>query len=373
MSPDTAVDSRAQFRRRFVLLLAVGVTVLFYFTVRRFLMPLVLAAVLAGLTYPLHAAVVRRFGGRRNLAALATLSVLTLVVLLPALALLGAVAKQALDIGQTAVPWVREQLAEPSAAEQRLLDRFPALARLTPYREQIFESAGAALERAGSFLVGSLSALTKGTAIFLLNLFLFFYALYFFLRDGRVMVDGILDMTPLSADERSRLLAKLAAVSRALLNGTFVIGIAQGGLAAIALAVAGIPDALFWFFVMAVLSILPGIGAFLVWGPAAGWLLMQGQTGAAIGLTLWCAAVVGAVDNVLRPILVGSQAKLSDLMVLLATLGGLAFFGAAGFIVGPLLAGVFLTVWEFYRETFRDQLAALPEAPARPSADAPLS
>lgn len=359
-----AADPRAQFRRRFVLLLAGGVTVLFYFTVRRFLMPLVLAAVLAGLAYPLHARLVRRVGGRPNLAALVTLTILTLLVLLPSLALLAAVAKQALDIGETALPWVREQLAEPSAAEQRLLDQFPALARLTPYREQIFESAGTALERAGGFLVGSLSALTKGTAIFLLDLFLFFYALYFFLRDGPAMVEGLLDLTPLTVDERARLLAKLAAVSRALLNGTFVIGLAQGGLAAAALAIAGIPDALFWFFVMAVLSILPGIGAFLVWGPAALWLLAQGQTGAAIGLAIWCAAVVGAIDNVLRPVLVGSQAKLSDLMVLVATLGGLAFFGAAGFIVGPLLAGVFLTVWEFYRETFRDQLP--PPAPSPP-------
>lgn len=360
MSSD-AVDPRAQFRRRFVLLLAGGVTVLFYFTVRRFLMPLALAAMLAGLAHPIYSAVARRMGGRRSLAASVTVVLLALVVLLPTLALLGAVANEAIQVAERAVPWAKAQLDEPSAAEQRLLERFPSLERLEPYREQILKSGGTALERAGGFLVGSLSALTRGTAFFLLDLFLFLYALFFFLRDGAAMVNGLFELTPLTPGEQERLLEKLAAVSRALVRGTFLIGIAQGGLAAAALAMAGIPNALFWFFVMAVLSILPGIGTFLVWGPAAGWLLVQGATGAAIGVALWCGLVVGSIDNVLRPRLVGSEAKLSDLMVLVATLGGLTFFGAAGFLVGPLLAGAFLTVWEFYRETFRDQLGSAPE------------
>lgn len=358
MTPDAAADPRAQFRRRFVLLLAAGVTLLFYFTVRRFLMPLVLGAVLAGLAHPFFVKVVDRFRGRRNLAATTTVLLLALVVLLPSLALLGAVANEAIRVGERAVPWAQAQLAAPSAFEQRMMERFPALERLVPYREQLLQSGGTALERAGGFLVGSLSALTKGTALFLLDLFLFLYALFFFLRDGSAMVDGLFSLTPLTTAEKERLLGKLAVVSRALLRGTFVIGLVQGGLAAVALALAGIPNAIFWFFVMAVLSILPGIGTFLVWGPAAAWLFVQGSTGTAVALTVWCAVVVGSVDNFLRPRLVGSEAKLSDLMVLVATLGGLVFFGAAGFIVGPLLAGVFMTVWEFYRETFRDQLAA---------------
>jgi predicted PurR-regulated permease PerM len=348
--------ARAAFHRRFVLGLAVGVSILFFFTVRRFLMPLTLAAVLAGLAFPLHRWMTRSLRGRRNLSALATLLILAVLVLLPSLALLGAVAGQALKVGQAAVPWVRAQLAEPTAIEQRVLDRFPQLERLTPYREQMLKSAGTALERAGSFLVGSLSALTRGTAFFLLNLFLFLYALFFFLRDGPGIVDRVFELTPLSALEKERLLDRLRRVSRALLRGTFVIGVLQGGLAAAALALAGIPDAIFWFFVMAVLSILPGVGAFLVWGPAVVYLFVQGETLTAILLAAWCAAVVGSVDNFLRPRLVGSEAQLSDLMVLVATLGGLVFFGAAGFIVGPLLAGLFITVWDFYRDTYRAEL-----------------
>jgi predicted PurR-regulated permease PerM len=365
VSDELPAAARAAFHRRFVFGLAVGVSILFFFTVRRFLMPLVLAAVLAGLAFPLHRWIAGKLRGRRNLSALSTLAVLAVLVLLPSLALLGAVAGQALKIGQAAVPWVRVQLAEPTAVEQRVLDRFPQLERLTPYREQMLKSAGTALERTGSFLVGSLSALTRGTALFLLNLFLFLYALFFFLRDGRAMIDGLFELTPLSALEKERLLERLRRVSRALLRGTFVIGVLQGGLAAGALALAGIPDALFWFFVMAVLSILPGIGAFLVWGPAAIYLFVQGETMTAILLTAWCAAVVGSIDNFLRPRLVGSEAQLSDLMVLVATLGGLAFFGAAGFIVGPILAGLFITVWDFYRETYRAELGppAIAESP----------
>lgn len=368
MSEQAAPDPRVAFHRRFVLALAAAVSVLFFLTVRRFLMPLVLGAMMAGLAYPLFVRVERRCRGRRNLAAAATLALLAVLVLLPSIALLGAVANQAIKIGQTALPWAQEQLAQPTVLEQQAIERFPGLAQLTPYRGQLLEAAGSALQRLGEFLVGSLSALTKGTAIFLLHFLLFLYALFFFLRDGPTMIDGVFALTPLSPEEKERLLARLGAVSRALLRGTFVIGILQGGLAAVALWAAGIPDALFWFFLMAVLSILPGIGTFLVWGPAAVYLVVQGETLAALLLTLWCGAVVGSIDNLLRPRLVGSGAQLSDLMVLLSTLGGLAYFGAAGFLVGPLLAGVFITVWGFYRETFRDHLHA--PAPAAVAAEA---
>jgi len=364
VSEPAANAAGAAAHRRFVLVLAVGISVLFFLTVRRFLMPLVLGAMMAGLASPLFDRLERRWRGRRNLAAAATLALLAVLVLLPSLALLGAVANQAIKIGQTALPWAQEQLAQPTVLEQRMIERFPALAQLTPYRGQLIDAAGSALQRVGEFLVGSLSALTKGTAIFVLHFMLFLYALYFFLRDGRAMLDDLFELTPLTPAERASLLERLAAVSRALLRGTFVIGILQGGLAALAMWAAGIPDALFWFFLMAVLSILPGLGTFLVWGPAAVYLLAHGETAAALLLTLWCAAVVGSIDNVLRPRLVGSGAQMSDLMVLLSTLGGLVYFGAAGFIVGPLVAALFITVWGFYRETLRERL----ETPPAPGA-----
>ncbi|MEN8162002.1 MAG: AI-2E family transporter, partial [Myxococcota bacterium] len=116
--------------------------------------------------------------------------------------------------------------------------------------------------------------------------------------------------------------------------------------------------AAFWGTVMMVLSVIPGVGAPLIWVPAAIWLFATGQTGAGIGLTIWCGAVVGSVDNVLRPRLVGNDAKMSDLMILLSTLGGIALFGAVGFVLGPIVGAVFVTIWEVYGRTFSHVLPA---------------
>ena len=107
---------------------------------------------------------------------------------------------------------------------------------------------------------------------------------------------------------------------------------------------------------MAVLSIIPGIGTALIWIPTAIWLYFNGQVSAAIGLTLWCTAIVGSVDNVLRPRLVGRDTQMSDLLIMLSTLGGLLLFGATGLVVGPIMAALFVTVWEIYGQSFADYL-----------------
>lgn len=130
-----------------------------------------------------------------------------------------------------------------------------------------------------------------------------------------------------------------------------------------AFAVVGIKGAIFWGTVMAVLSIIPGIGTALVWIPAVGFLFATGQTVPAVGLLLWCAIVVGTADNVLRPLLVGKDTEMPDLMVMLSTFGGLALFGAIGLVIGPVIAALFLTMWRIYSDTFADVLSTLGISP----------
>ena len=120
--------------------------------------------------------------------------------------------------------------------------------------------------------------------------------------------------------------------------------------------VAGIDGAAFWGTIMAILSIVPGIGAALIWVPAVIYLIVTGQLLTGLLLFAWCAAVVGTIDNILRPILVGKDAKMPDLLILIGTLGGLFLFGPIGFIVGPIVCGLFLTVWDIYGATFKDVL-----------------
>jgi predicted PurR-regulated permease PerM len=180
--------------------------------------------------------------------------------------------------------------------------------------------------------------------------------MFFFFRDGDKILERIFYYTPLSDEDETRMLTQFASITRATVKGTLVIGIIQGALAGIAFWVAGIEGAALWGTIMTILSIIPGIGAALVWVPAVIILFVTGQYLTATLLAAWCAAVVGTVDNFLRPMLVGRDAKMPDLLILIGTLGGLFLFGLIGFIVGPIVCGLFLTVWDIYGATFREFL-----------------
>jgi predicted PurR-regulated permease PerM len=135
-----------------------------------------------------------------------------------------------------------------------------------------------------------------------------------------------------------------------------LIGILQGGLAGGAFAVAGLDNAVFWGTVMAVLSIIPSVGSALVWIPAGIILIAHGETAAGVGLLAFCGIVVGSLDNVLRPILVGKDTKMHELMIFFSTLGGIMMFGITGIFIGPLIASLFVTIWELYGLAFSDIL-----------------
>jgi predicted PurR-regulated permease PerM len=355
---EPAKISRSSFRTAFVLLLVVTVSALFLAVTWPFLKPLLLGALLAGLCGPLYRWVTRLLGGRKSLAAALTLLILFLLVAGPISAFVGVVVRQALGVSNEALPWVQQHLGGASAfnAHDWLVQRFPSLANYVPEQAQIADSAARAAKAAGSFLVAGATQLTAGTATFLLNLFVMLYAMFYFLRDGRVILEKIFYYTPLNHADEVQVLERLTSVTRATIKGTLVIGIVQGALAGIGFWVAGLDGAAFWGTLMAVLSIVPGIGAALVWVPAVIYLFIIGQSLAATLLLVWCAAVVGTIDNLLRPKLVGKDAKMPDLLILVGTLGGLFLFGPIGFIIGPLVCGLFLTVWDIYGATFKDIL-----------------
>ena len=257
-----------------------------------------------------------------------------------------------------ALPWLNQHLGAATTfnVQEWVVKRSPALAKYMPSQEQLLEQVGTAAKTTGAFLVGLASRMTATTAAFLLNLFVMLYAMFFFFRDGHKILERIFYYTPLSDEDEARMLTQFASITRATVKGTLVIGVIQGSLAGVAFWVAGIEGAALWGTIMTVLSIIPGIGAALVWVPAVIILFLTGQHLTALLLAAWCAAVVGTVDNFLRPVLVGRDAKMPDLLILIGTLGGLFLFGPIGFIVGPIVCGLFLTVWDIYGTTFREIL-----------------
>jgi predicted PurR-regulated permease PerM len=337
-----------------------GISVIFVLMIRGFLVAVLLAAILAGLSHPLYAWLRARFRGRSGLASMTTILMLGLGVGVPISLFLAVVTSEAVQLSSGVGEFVQEGVAR---LEQLRVwaERFPALARAIPSEQQLLEQANSLASRAGPLFMGTVAAISRGTISFALQLFVCLYAMFFFLVDGPNILRTILYYLPLHANEEEQLLERFISVTRATLKGSLLIGVIQGSLAGLAFVVAGVPGAAFWGTIMVVLSILPAVGSAIVWVPAVIYLFINGQSGQAIFLLAFCALIVGTIDNFLRPRLVGRDARMSDLLILLSTLGGIGLFGALGFIIGPIVAALFVTVWHIYGETFRGWLPAAPD------------
>ncbi len=356
----------------FLAWLTVGITLLFLVMIRSFLLAVLLAAIFAGMAHPMYAALARRMKGRRALASMTTIAIITLVIGLPLLTVLGLVASQAVEVSQSAGPWIEKQITAVGDLDRRIqaspvLRGLPGIRSLVPTGEEIVAKVGEAASAVGTFLVGSLGAVTRGTLGFFLQFFIMLYAMFYFLFDGRAILDRILFYVPLAPADEERLLERFVSVTRATLKGSLLIGIIQGVLAGLAFWVVGIRGPAFWGTVTAVASIVPVVGGALVWAPVVVYLLVTGHALASLGLLIWSGLVVTAIDNFLRPRFVGRDTRMSDLLVLLSTLGGLTLFGPVGFMVGPVVAALFVTVWAIYGETFVETIPVLTSGEAEGS------
>ncbi|MBM3162957.1 MAG: AI-2E family transporter [Chlorobi bacterium] len=345
-----------QTTSRVVLLLILFlISALFFAMIRYFLMAIFLAAIFSALAMPIYSRVERLFRGRKNMSSAVTLLFLFIMVFLPMTALAGIVALQAFNISRSAVPWAQQQLQETSAYNA-MLHSFPYYSELELYREEILQKAAELAGKAGAFLFNSLSSFTVTAVNELFLMFVFLYTMFFFLKDGKQLLEKIIYYMPLEEADQRRLLDRFLSVTRATIKGTMVVGLIQGSLAGLALHLAGIQSALFWGTIMTVLSIVPVIGPPLVWFPAAVYLAATGQYFQAAAVFLFCSLVVSQLDNILRPILIGRDTRLHELLIFFGTLGGLGLFGLFGFIVGPIIAALFITVWEMYGEAFSEYL-----------------
>jgi predicted PurR-regulated permease PerM len=355
--------SQEKFNQAFVVLLLLFITSVFLAMVWPFLMTILMAAIFSALARPLYRRLKRWFGGRGGLAAAVTLFLIFFGILLPLVALLGAVTAEGIKVSQTVKPWIQKQLAEPAEFSD-LLKKIPFYEYILPYKESIFLKAGEMVGRLSSYLINSLSSVTVMTAQFIFMIFIFLYTMFFFLVDGKQILSGVLHYLPLKPEDQERMLDRFTSVTRATLKGIAVIGVLQGSLVGAAFAAVGFPSAIFWGTVAAVMSMVPGIGTAIVWMPGVIILSMGGHYGAAIGLLAFCILVVGGIDNFLRPRLVGKDTRMHELMILFGTLGGIIMFGVAGIIIGPIIAALVVTVWGIYGAAFQDVLPGRRESDA---------
>jgi predicted PurR-regulated permease PerM len=325
-------------------------TIAFLMLIGSFLMPVFWAAVLATVFFPLQSRYVAKFGGRRSLAALATILTIIGLVVAPLFLVGVAMSREAVDL--------RNQITSGAIdlqAPVRFLKRMTPLATdyvggfgidVEALVQRLSTSAVAVSQFVASSAVGIGQDVLRITALF----FLMLYILFFFLRDGNRLVAMLIRVVPLEDARERQLLGKFAEVSLATIKGTLVVGIVQGAIGAVLFWALGIPAPVFWGTLMTMFSVLPAVGPGLIWLPAAVILLAMGHIVKGIILIAAGVLVIGLVDNVLRPILVGRDTQMPDYLVLLATLGGLAVFGVSGFVIGPVIAAFFLVVWEMFAQ-----------------------
>lgn len=342
-----------------LLVVVVGISVLFLTMIGDFLLTLILAGVFAGMARGVFLWLTHRLGGRRRLASTLTVIALLLLILVPLGAFLALVLSQAVEVSGQAGPWIEGQ-AERWPELTARLHELPLVGQLIPDQAALVQRTSELVSRIGSFVINNLGAATTGTLNLILQLFVMLYAVYFFLLDGPTILGRILYYTPLKEDDERALVEQFVSVTRATIKGSILVGLIQGALAGSAFFFLGLPGAAFWSTVMAVLSIIPVLGSGIVWAPASIILALTGRAGAGLALALWGLVVVGLVDNFLRPRFVGRDTKMHDLLVLLSTFGGLAMFGVVGFMIGPIIGALFLTVWRLYGTAFKEVLPSAP-------------
>ncbi len=341
-----------RIRHAFLLLLVVAITVIFLTMIRAFVLTILLAAIGASLSYPIYRWCLRHLRGHAMPAALATLALVVLVVLAPLLFVLGAGANEALRVAQTLGPLLARLVDQPGELDVRLR-AVPGYGLVAPFRSQILATAGDLLGNTSAFMFATLSATTQAGAVLVFQATVLLYTMYFFLIDGPGLLRTVLGYVPLPEADTERMVERFMSVTRATLKGSMVIGLAQGALGGLAFWAVGLDGAVFWGMVMTVVSIIPGIGAPLVWVPAAVVLLVTGHLWRGLVLVALCGLVVGSVDNLLRARLVGRDAAMHELLIFFSTLGGLMLFGAMGVILGPVLAALFVAAWDMFGVAFR--------------------
>ena len=333
---------------------------------RPFFGPILWALLLAFLLFPVNRWLRGRLGGRRGAASLLLTFAVTLGIVIPATLLMLVFVRQATELlGRMSELAGRYQIERP----QDLL-KIPALGRIIEWIDEKTPLSAAELQQwfvnAARSILGF--GITGGRQVLMgalgavIGLLLMLFILYFFFRDGDEMAMRLVRLVPLERSRKTRLIAQLSGVMRAVVFGSLATALIQGALLGLGFEIAGLASPVVFGFLTALAALLPVAGTALVWAPAAIVLYAQGRPGWALFMLLWGALLVGSVDNFLRPRLISGRAQISTLPVFFGVMGGLAAFGAIGLFVGPLVIALALALLRFAEEDSAPSPAESPKA-----------
>jgi predicted PurR-regulated permease PerM len=306
--------------------------------------------VLAILFAPLYRRLLTATKQKPTVAALATLLSIVVMVILPLSLITASLVRESaavysmigsghIDFGA----YFRQIIGALPQWLISLLERFD-LTNLATLQQKLSTVASEISQTAAKQVIN----IGSKTFDFLVSLTIMLYLLFFLLRDGNVLAARIRSAVPLSRKYKQRLFNNFTTVIRATVKGNVLVAVAQGALGGLIFWFLGVQAPLLWAVVMAFLSLLPAVGAAIVWAPVAVYFLLTGAIWQGVVLIAFGVLVIGLVDNVLRPVLVGKDTKMPDYVVLLSTIGGMALFGLTGFVIGPVIAALFIAAWDLF-------------------------
>ncbi len=343
------------FNTYFFFLILIGISTVTFYIFQPFLIAILLAAVFAVVFQRPYDFFVRITNGRRKISALLTSVLGIIIFVLLFIGIAGLIASEATSLFQNSVKSGNVYLnyVDPvisSINKNAVLKSFGFENLINA------ESINKAVAQFEQRAFGILQNTYQGISHFLFLVIVMFFTLYYFLVGGRDLVKKIMFMSPLKDSHEKILIEKFISISRATVKGTLVVGLVQGTIGGIAFAIVGIHSAITWGIVMVFLSLIPMFGTGLVWVPAAIIMFMTGNIWQGVVLLAIGFGIISVIDNFLRPQLVGKDTQMHPLMVLFATLGGISMLGFLGFIIGPIIVALFLTLWNIYAVEFKGQL-----------------
>ena len=325
-------------------LLLTLITILFVSLIFNFAAPILWSIVVSIIFYPLYEKLLL-MTNKKSLSSMLSLILILLLVIMPSIAVLGLIGNELINFINSSENYSFEQYFQMIPNESAI-NQLIAWSGLSI--NDLIEKADDFLISASKMLYQSVSTISANVINFFVSLFIFVYLTFFFLRDGEKILQHCMDAFPMKNEDESYLLDQFQKTTRATIKGTVMVALAQGFLGYLTLLLIGINGALIWGAVMALLSIVPAVGTVLVWLPIALVLFLNGEIMDASLLIFSGVFIIGMIDNLLRPILIGKETKMPDYLILLTTIGGISIFGITGFIVGPIIASLFISIWSLY-------------------------
>ncbi|MBX2815287.1 MAG: AI-2E family transporter [Saprospiraceae bacterium] len=341
-------SEQTKLSNRFLLFLVAGITILFFGLIKDYLMGVFWAIILALLFQGLHRRILHSVRQRRNLAAALSLVSVLLLVIIPVAILVSAAIAEGQEIAQE----VQSEDFDLQGKIDELRQQLPTTLRSWGIPvDQISDSVTSRLSDLSEKAAGRVLGFTQGVLGFFIQLAVCSYVLFFFFRDGKEIIESFIRSFPMDDTKERQLIARFESVAKATMKGSLLIAVLQGVLGGILFSILGITGAVILGAIMIISALLP-VGTILVWGPVALVLALQGFYTKALVVVIVGSMLIGVIDNVLRPRLVANDTKMPDYLILLSTLGGLTWFGLSGFVIGPIIAALFITCWTMLGDAY---------------------